>query len=192
MGYQLEKAIDNYTVLVNESKERSREVRDREDPDRKKRARRRMSGDKDASRKFPVRIDNAAEKERWKALMSEITRKYQEKVEQRKSAKKERIEAENAATEIINSLIREATKRARINEFQEGERTRECMKLVNEILKQLETQEKAEIRLQKAQRKREKREEKEKEQVDREAMAGRQQTTTRTGRVIKRTQRLNE
>jgi len=35
-------------------------------------------------------------------------------------------------------------------------------------------------------------EEKEKEQVDRETMAGRQQTTTRTGRVIKRTQRLNE
>ncbi len=52
-------------------------VRDAEDPDRKKRAIRRMSGDKDASSKFPVVMDNSGQKAQWKMLMTEITQKHQ-------------------------------------------------------------------------------------------------------------------
>ena len=36
---QLNKAINNYIEVVNESKERSRKVRDAEDPDRRRRER---------------------------------------------------------------------------------------------------------------------------------------------------------
>ena len=43
--------------------------------------------------RFPVLIDNSGQRAKWKLLMTEITRKYQEKVESRKTAKKVRKEA---------------------------------------------------------------------------------------------------
>ena len=101
---QLNKAINNYIEVVNESKERSRKVRDAEDPNRKKRALRRMSGDKDASSRFPVLIDNSDKRAKWKLLMTEITRKYQEKVESRKLATKKVRRSRDCSNGVYHKL----------------------------------------------------------------------------------------
>ena len=189
---QLNKAINNYTVMVNESKERSRKVRDAEDPERKKRAIRRMSGDKDASSRFPVLIDNSGQKAKWKLLMAEITRKYQENVESKKIAKKVRKEAETAAMDTINSLVTDVIRRVRHRKEEEEALEKECKRVVNDLMSKIEKQMKEAEKLQKAQKKREKKDEKEKKLMEIESTAGRQQTTTRSGRVTKSTKRLNE
>jgi len=137
---QLDKAIKSYNEVVNESKERSRAVRDAEDPDRKKRAIRRMSGDKDASSKFPVLIDNSDQKAQWKLLMTEITQKHQEKVETKKLDKKRRIEAEHVAMDTINSLVIEVMRRVRYKKKEEEAVEKECGRMLKELISQVEKQ----------------------------------------------------
>ena len=56
----------------------------------------------------------------------------------------------------------------------------------------IEKQMKETEKFQKAQKKRERKDEKEKKLMETEATIGRQQTTTRSGRVTKSTKRLNE
>ena len=189
---QLNKAINNYIEVVNESKERSRKVRDAEDPDRKKRAIRRMSGDKDASSRFPVLIDNSDKRAKWKLLMTEITRKYQEKVESRKIAMKVRKEAETAAMDTINSLVTDVIRRVRNRKEEEEALGKACKRVIDDLMNKIEKQMKETEKLQKAQKRREIKDEKEKKLMETEAAICRQQTTTRSGRVTKSTKRLNE
>ena len=150
-----------------------------------------MSGDKDAGSKFPEVIDNSGQKAQWKMLMTEITQKHQEKVETKKLDKKMRIEAENVAMDTINSLVIEVIRRVRYKKKEEEAIEKECGRMLKELIRQVEKQGKEEVKIQRVQKKREKIEEKEKQRMEIESNIS-LTVTTRSGRITKKSQRLED
>ena len=94
--------------------------------------------------------------------------------------------------DTINSLVTDVIRRVRNRKEEEEALGKVCKRVIDDVMSKLEKQMKETEKFQKAQKKREIKDEKEKKLMETEAMIGRQQTTTRSGRVTKSTKRLNE
>jgi hypothetical protein len=120
---------------------------------------------------------------------SEISR---ESGVQENSQEGEKRSTETAAMDTINSLITDVIRRVRNRKEEEEALGKVCKRVIDELMSKIEKQMKEAEKLQKAQKKREREDEKEKKLMEIELTAGRQQTTTRSGRVTKSTKRLSE